>query len=94
MKNKEVIFIYENSTSLKTLGGFKFSKAVILNIKKIEEEVISVIRERTKNQDNSEEIIKEALEEECACNFIKIKESDIPENITVEQLSLIFEWIE
>lgn len=101
MTNEEALNIYQNKGSLRELKGFKLAKTIIVNMNKINDELISVIKEIAKNMEesgDSAEDIKEAIEDiltkDCEIEFVKVTESDIPEYISVEQLSLIDNFIE
>lgn len=101
MTNEEALNIYQNKSSLRELKGFKLAKTIIINMNKINDELISVIKEIAKNMEesgDSAEDIKKAIEDiltkDCEIAFVKVTESDIPEYISVEQLSLIDNFIE
>lgn len=91
MTNQEALNLYQNRTTLKDLKGFKLAKAVILNMKKIEQEVVEVIREVVKDipEENREKELPEILSKDCEIKFITLEEDDIPYDISVEQLALL-----
>lgn len=91
MTNQEALNLYQNRTTLKDLKGFKLAKAVILNMKKIEQEVVEVIREVVKDipEEDREKEVAEILSKDCEVKFITLGEDDIPYDISVEQLALL-----
>lgn len=156
MKNSEIIKILENKETLKTLKGkYQFTKAVTLNLKKIEDEV-KLINEYIKPSPEHVELLKkrqelfikysggktiktetgakydipveeitnpdsefnkegnalveeysdviaaskeqeakylETLDSECTIDFILINEKDMPDDISMEQMELLINFI-
>jgi len=95
MLNKEVLSLNESLPTLKSIKSFKIAKAVILNMKKIEDELISVTREmiKDKSPEESETIIKDVLSKESEIVFITLSDEDMPEDISVEQYSILYNFI-
>lgn len=93
MKNSDALVILNNAGILKPLKGFELSKTIVLNLKKIEAELIEPTKSYIEDKDNKEELIKEILDKPCDIEFIKVTEQMLPEDITVEQFSLLSNWM-
>ena len=100
MTNQDVLTIYQNKSVLKDLKGFKLAKAVLLNMNKINDELLEVIRTMVKNMEESgksqEEIkaeVDEILKKDSDIVFITLDEEDIPYDVSVEQLSILDNFI-
>ena len=96
MTNKDVMIIYHSLPTLKDLKGFKLAKTILLNSKKIENELISVIREMVKDkpEEEAEKIYTDIMKETSEITFITLGEEDIPYDITVEQYAILNNFIE
>lgn len=93
MKNRTAYTIYENASILKGLEGFELAKAIVLNTKKIEKELVEVLRTMIEGKKDPTKIIEEVLDKDCTIEFHTIREESLPKNITVEQYSLLSNWI-
>ena len=95
MTNAEVLGIYQNRSILKGLSGFKLAKAIVLNMKKIEDELITVVQELTKDKPKEEvdTIVEGILAKENEIIFITLSDEDIPGDVTVEQYSVLSQFI-
>jgi len=95
LTNQDVLNIYQNRSILKGLGGFKLAKAVVLNMKKIEDELIEVTKEVVKDMDKEaqDKAVEEILTKDNEIVFITIDDEDIPGDVTVEQYSLLINFI-
>jgi len=95
LTNQDVLNIYQNRSILKGLGGFKLAKAIVLNMKKIEDELIEVTKEMVKDKDKEEQdkLVEEILSKDNEIVFITLEDEDIPGNVTVEQYSLLINFI-
>jgi len=93
MKNQVAMYIYNNAQPLKSLGGFDLAKAIVLNLKKIETELIEVIKEMVKDKENPEEILTEVFSKDCDIKFLPVTEEMLPKDITVEQYNLLINWM-
>jgi len=95
LTNQDVLNIYQNRSILKGLGGFKLAKAIVLNMKKIEDELIEVTKEMVKDKDKDEQdkLVEEILSKDNEIVFITLEDEDIPGNVTVEQYSLLINFI-
>lgn len=92
MKNSDALAIYNNAAILKKMEGFTLARAIVLNLKKIETELIDVIKAYIEDKEDKETPVKEILDKDCEIVFIKISEENLPENTTVEQYSLLSNW--
>jgi len=95
LTNQDVLNIYQNRSILKGLGGFKLAKAIVLNMKKIENELIEVTKEMVKDKDKDEQdkLVEEILSKDNEIVFITLEDEDIPGDVTVEQYSLLINFI-
>jgi len=95
LTNQDVLNIYQNRSILKGLGGFKLAKAIVLNMKKIEDELIEVTKEMVKDKDKEEQdkLVEEILSKDNEIVFITLEDEDIPGDVTVEQYSLLINFI-
>jgi len=95
LTNQDVLNIYQNRSILKGLGGFKLAKAVVLNMKKIEDELIEVTKEVVKDMDKEaqDKAVEEILTKDNEIVFITIDDEDIPGDVTVEQYSLLINFM-
>jgi len=95
LTNQDVLNIYQNRSILKGLGGFKLAKAIVLNMKKIEDELIEVTKEVVKDMDKEaqDKAVEEILTKDNEIVFITIDDEDIPGDVTVEQYSLLINFI-
>jgi len=95
LTNQDVLNIYQNRSILKGLGGFKLAKAIVLNMKKIEDELIEVTKEMVKDKDKDEQdkLVEEILSKDNEIVFITLEDEDIPGDVTVEQYSLLINFI-
>jgi len=95
MTNAEVLAIYQNRSILKGLSGFKLARAIVLNMKKVEDEFINIVQEliKDKPKEESDVIVEDILTKECEITFITISDEDIPGDVTVEQYSVISKFI-
>lgn len=95
MTNRDVLALHTNLQLVKTLKGFNLAKAIVLNMKKINEELIEVIREMIKDKPEKEAniIIEEVLEKHSTINFITLEDDDIPEDVTVEQYAVLASFL-
>ena len=95
LTNQDVLAIYQNKSILKGLGGFKLAKAIVLNMKKIEDELIEVTKEMVKDKDKEEQdkLVEEILSKDNEIVFITLEDEDIPGDVTVEQYSLLINFI-
>ena len=91
LTNQDALAIYQNRSTLRGLGGFKLAKAVVLNMKMIENELIEVTKEMTKDlsEDEQSKVVEEILFKPCEIKFITISDEDIPGDVTVEQYSIL-----
>ena len=96
LTNQDVLAIYQNKSILKGLGGFKLAKAVVLNMKMIENELIEVTKEMTKDlsEDEQNKLVEEILLKPCEIKFITISDEEIPGDVTVEQYSILTNFME
>lgn len=96
LTNQDVLAIYQNKSILKGLGGFKLAKAVVLNMKMIENELIEVTKEMTKDlsKDEQNKVVEEILLKPCEIKFITISDEEIPGDVTVEQYSILTNFME
>lgn len=96
LTNQDVLAIYQNKSILKGLGGFKLAKAVVLNMKMIENELIEVTKEMTKDlsEDEQNKVVEEILLKPCEIKFITISDEEIPGDVTVEQYSILTNFME
>jgi len=95
LTNQDVLNIYQNRSILKGLGGFKLAKAIVLNMKKIEDELIEVTKEMVKDKDKEEQdkLVEEILSKDNEIVFITLEDEDIPGDVTVEQYSLLINFM-
>jgi len=93
MKNQTAMVIYNNAATLKSLGGFDLAKAVVLNLRKIDDELIAVIKELVKDKDNPDELIDEVMKKDCDIKFLPVTEEMLPKDITVEQYNILINWM-
>ena len=94
--NEKALAIYQSKEILRGLSGFKLARAIVLNMKKIEDELISVIKEQTKDVKDEKKInsiVEEALSKKCEINFITIDDEEIPGDVTVEQYSILVNFL-
>lgn len=95
MTNRDVLALHTNLQLVKTLKGFNLAKAIVLNMKKINEELIEVIREmvKEKTEEESNVIIEEVLAKTNTIEFITIADEDIPGDVTVEQYAVLSNFL-
>lgn len=95
MTNRDVLALHANLQLVKTLKGFNLAKAIVLNMKKINEELIEVIREmvKEKTEEESNVIIEEVLAKTNTIEFITIADEDIPGDVTVEQYAVLSNFL-
>jgi len=95
MTNKDVMIIYHSLPVLKELKGFKLAKTILLNSKKIEDELINVIRGMVKDkpEEEAEKIYTDVMKEKSEITFITLGEEDIPYDISVEQYAILNHFI-
>lgn len=95
MTNRDVLALHTNLQLVKTLKGFNLAKAIVLNMKKINEELIEVIREmvKEKTEEESNVIIEEVLAKTNTIEFITISDEDIPGDVTVEQYAVLSNFL-
>lgn len=92
MKNSEALAILNNAAILKSMKGFELARAIVLNLKKIESELIEPTRSYVEDKEDKDKLIEEILNKPCEITFIKVTEEMLPEDTTVEQYSLLSNW--
>ena len=95
MTNQDVLTLQGNLHLVKSLKGFNLAKAVVLNMKKINEELVEVVREMVKDKPEEEAnaLIEEVMKKESTISFVTINEEDIPSDISAEQYSILINFI-
>lgn len=95
MTNQDVLTLKSNLHLVKSLKGFNLAKAIVLNMKKINEELVEVVREMVKDKPEEEAnaLIEEVMKKESTISFVTINEEDIPSDISAEQYSILVNFI-
>ena len=95
MTNQDVLTLHANLQLVKSLKGFNLAKAVVLNMKKINEELIEVLREMIKDKpkEEADAMIEEVLAKDSTITFITISDEDIPGDITAEQYAVLSNFV-